>query len=110
MSLNPGIYEALLDEGLKEVLARHAELRSVFGKLDPEEEPNRLAAFVSRVLEKALRLFARDVKKHNGLAVPFAYLGPATRVSYQNERPIQIVWRLTHFMPAEMFEENRRGA
>lgn len=55
-------------------------------------------------------LFARDVRKRNGIAVPFTYLGPATRVSYQNERPIQMVWRLTHPMPAEMFEENRRGA
>ena len=44
MSLSPGIYEALLDEGLKGVLARHPELRSIFGKLDPEEEPARLAA------------------------------------------------------------------
>lgn len=55
-------------------------------------------------------VFARDVKKRNGVTVPFAYLGPATRVSYQNERPIQMVWRLAHAMPAEMFEENRRGA
>lgn len=55
-------------------------------------------------------IFARDVRKRNGIAVPFTYLGPATRVSYQNERPIQMVWRLTHPMPAEMFEENRRGA
>ena len=55
-------------------------------------------------------IFARDVRKRNGIAVPFTYLGPATRVSYQNERPIQIVWRLTHAMPAEILEENRRGA
>lgn len=55
-------------------------------------------------------IFARDVKKRDGLAVPFTFLGPATRVSYQSERPIQMVWRLTHPLPAEMFEENRRGA
>ena len=55
-------------------------------------------------------IFARDVRKRHGIAVPFTYLGPATRVSYQNERPIQIVWRLPHGMPAEMLEENRRGA
>ena len=55
-------------------------------------------------------LFARDVKKRNGIAVPFAYLGPATLVSYDKERPIQIVWKLAHPMHAEMFEENRRGA
>lgn len=55
-------------------------------------------------------VFARDVKKRNGISVPFTYLGPATRVRYQNERPIQMVWRLLQAMPAEMFEENRRGA
>ena len=58
MSLSPGIYEALLDDGLKGVLERHPELRSIFGKLDPEEEPARLAAFVGKVLEQALRLEA----------------------------------------------------
>lgn len=56
MSLSPGIYDALVDEGLKLALERHPELRSIFGKLDPEEEPARLAAFVSKVLETALRL------------------------------------------------------
>jgi hypothetical protein len=55
-------------------------------------------------------VFARDVKKRNGLAVPFTYLGPVTRVTYEKERPIQIVWRLSYPMPAQMFEENRRGA
>ncbi len=63
MSLSPGIYEALLDEGLKGALARHPELRSIFGKLDPEEEPARLAAFVSKVLEQALRLEADSARR-----------------------------------------------
>ena len=51
-----GIYEQLLDEELSGILEQHPELRSVFGKLDPEEEPARYAAFLSRLLEKALRL------------------------------------------------------
>jgi superfamily II DNA or RNA helicase len=55
-SLPLGIYEALLDENLKSLLQQHPELRSVFEKIDPEEEPARYAAFLSRVLEKALRL------------------------------------------------------
>ncbi len=55
-SLPQGIYEALLDEELSSILQRHPELRSVFGKLDPEEEPARYAAFLARLLEKALRL------------------------------------------------------
>jgi HKD family nuclease len=51
----PGIYEALLDEYLRDTLARHPELRTVFGKIDPEEQPARYAAFVAKVLEQALR-------------------------------------------------------
>jgi len=41
--------------------------------------------------------------------VPFTYLGPAERVSFESERPIKMVWRLRHPMPVDMFEENRRG-
>ena len=51
-----GIYEALLDKDLKSVLQLHPELRSIFGKLDPEEEPARYSAFLGKLLEKALRL------------------------------------------------------
>jgi superfamily II DNA or RNA helicase/HKD family nuclease len=54
-------------------------------------------------------VFARSQKKRNGCTVPFVYLGPAERVSYENERPIKMVWKLKHPMPVEMFEENRRG-
>ncbi|MGK2905851.1 MAG: DEAD/DEAH box helicase family protein, partial [Desulfuromonadales bacterium] len=50
-----GIYEALIDECLRDTLSKYPELRSVFGKLDPEEQPARYAAFVSKVLEQALR-------------------------------------------------------
>lgn len=49
-----GLYEALLDERLKEVLRLHPDLHPVFGKLDPEEEPSRYASFVSQVLYQAL--------------------------------------------------------
>ena len=54
MSLPHGIYEALLDERLEVLLAANPELRSVFAKLDPEEEPSRYTAFVAAVLAKAL--------------------------------------------------------
>lgn len=57
----------------------------------------------------AILIFARDVKKRNGCTVPFTYIGPADRVSYESERPIRMVWRLQHPMPVEMFEDNRRG-
>jgi hypothetical protein len=54
-------------------------------------------------------VFARDQKKRNGVTVPFTYLGPVERVSYESERPIKMVWRLRHQMPVDMFENNRRG-
>jgi hypothetical protein len=54
-------------------------------------------------------VFARDQKKRNRVTVPFTYLGPVERVSYESDRPIKMVWRLRHPMPVEMFEDNRRG-
>lgn len=50
-----GIYESLIDEYLRDVLVQHPELRTVFGKIDPEEQPCLYASFVSKVLEQALR-------------------------------------------------------
>jgi HKD family nuclease len=55
-SLPTGIYEALLDEELSSILKEHPEIRSVFGKIDPEEQPVRYAAFLARLVEKVLRL------------------------------------------------------
>ena len=43
----PGIYEALLSAEIADVLQQHPEPRSVFGKVDPEEEPGRYAAFLA---------------------------------------------------------------
>ncbi len=54
-------------------------------------------------------VFARGQKKRNSVTVPFTYLGPVERVSFESERPIKMVWRLRYPMPVEMFEDNRRG-
>ena len=58
----------------------------------------------------SILIFARATKRRYGLAAPFVYLGPAAVVSHESEQPIRMVWKLQHPMPAEMFEENRRGA
>jgi HKD family nuclease len=50
-----GIYEALIDEYLRDALALRPELRTVLGKIDSEEQPAKYAAFVAKVLEQALR-------------------------------------------------------
>lgn len=54
-------------------------------------------------------VFARGLKKRNGVTAPFTFLGPVDRVNYESERPIKMVWRLKYPMSVEMFEENRRG-
>ena len=54
-------------------------------------------------------VFARDVKKRNQHTVPFTYLGPVECESHEGERPIRMIWRLRYPMPADMFENNRRG-
>ncbi|HWH71542.1 MAG TPA: DUF3427 domain-containing protein, partial [Candidatus Sulfotelmatobacter sp.] len=54
-------------------------------------------------------LFARGQRQENGCTMPFSYIGPAERISFESEKPIKIVWQLRHPMPVEMFEENRRG-
>lgn len=53
--------------------------------------------------------FARSRKKVDGITSPYTFLGSAGLVSFESERPIQMIWRLAHPMPVEMFEENRRG-
>jgi hypothetical protein len=38
-NLAPGIYESLIDEFLRKAISRRPEIRTVFGKIDPEEQP-----------------------------------------------------------------------
>ncbi len=54
--LPEGIYDQLIDRNTREILEAHPELRAVVRKLDAEEAPARFAAFLARVIEKALRL------------------------------------------------------
>ena len=54
--LTPGIYDALLDRSLQEILAETPELRAVLEKIDSEEQPARYAAFVAKLIEAGLAL------------------------------------------------------
>ncbi|MEX2673449.1 MAG: DUF3427 domain-containing protein [Phycisphaeraceae bacterium] len=56
-------------------------------------------------------LFVRE-HKHlpGGLAAPYHYLGPAGYVRHEGSRPISIVWKLKHPMPARLFRETGRQA
>jgi len=54
-NLVPGIYESLLSKSIQDTLDQHPELRTVFGKIDSEEQPAKYAAFIAKVIEQALR-------------------------------------------------------
>jgi superfamily II DNA or RNA helicase/HKD family nuclease len=60
-----------------------------------------------RYIEKTstVLLFVREFRKQaNGLAEPYLFLGPATLQSWTGERPMQIVWRLAHAMPGDLYQ------
>jgi hypothetical protein len=48
-------------------------------------------------------LFARETERDDFGTRPFLFLGPATYVQHEGSRPIQIVWRLQHPMPADFY-------
>ena len=59
----------------------------------------------SRVL-----LFARDAKKDQyDETVPYTFLGPVECESYKGSRPMEIVWKMEHRIPARFIQNLSRG-
>ncbi|MCK0112489.1 DUF3427 domain-containing protein [Ornithinimicrobium sp. F0845] len=48
-------------------------------------------------------IFVREERKDEFGTSPYLFLGPATYVSHEGEKPIAITWRLDTPMPAEVF-------
>lgn len=49
-------------------------------------------------------LFVRETKSlPSGLSAPYHFLGPCQYVAHEGNRPISIVWRLLHAVPARLF-------
>ncbi len=56
-------------------------------------------------------LFVRERKTlANGLTAPFQYLGPVEYVRHEGSKPISIIWRLLHPMPAQSVRQFRQEA
>lgn len=55
-------------------------------------------------------LFVREQKSINGLSSPYSFLGPADYVSHSGSKPINIVWRLRHPIPAKLLRRTARLA
>ncbi len=61
-----------------------------------------------RELGSTVLLFVRQEKRCNGLASPYAFLGPADYVSHQGSRPMNIIWKLRQPMPAKFLQKAAR--
>lgn len=49
-------------------------------------------------------LFVRETRQlPSGLTAPYVFLGPSQYVSHQGSRPMSIVWKLRHAVPARLF-------
>ncbi|WP_340537729.1 DUF3427 domain-containing protein [Nocardioides sp. GXZ039] len=48
-------------------------------------------------------LFVRETKQDDFGTAPYLFLGPATYVSHQGERPIAITWKLEYPMPIDFY-------
>jgi hypothetical protein len=48
-------------------------------------------------------IFARERKSFQSRTMPYLFLGPATYVSHQRERPMEIVWQLHHEIPPDFY-------
>lgn len=57
----------------------------------------------------SIHLFFRDSKEADGdLGAPaYLYAGPASYVSHSGERPMRIIWKLDHDLPADVFHAAR---
>ena len=52
-----------------------------------------------------ISLFVRINRKENGQASPYIYLGEAEYVSHSGSRPVGIVWKLKHKIPAKYLDK-----
>jgi superfamily II DNA or RNA helicase len=53
-------------------------------------------------------LFVREDKRQNGLTAPYCFLGPVDYVSHEGSKPMSIVWRLRHALPAKFLRRAAR--
>ena len=51
-------------------------------------------------------LFVREYKKGYNQALPYTFLGNARYVSHSGNKPIQIVWKMDHPIPAKIIRES----
>ena len=52
-----------------------------------------------------ISLFVRLYKNENGKAAPYIYLGECDYVSHNGNKPVNIIWKLKHKIPAKYIND-----
>jgi len=65
-----------------------------------------------RERDSTVHLFLRESKEADGDlgAPPYLYAGPMLYVSHSGDRPMRVLWKLLHELPADMFRSARVAA
>lgn len=65
-----------------------------------------------RELGSSVHLFIRETKEADGDmgAPPYLYAGPAAYVSHTGDRPMKVIWKIEHELPADIFHSARVAA
>lgn len=60
----------------------------------------------------SVHLLVRETKEADGDmgAPPYMYVGPALYVSHSGDRPMKVIWKLQHELPADIFHSARVAA
>ena len=75
-----------------------------------EDSPTGQRYISHRQLGSEVLLFVREDKRNNGASCPYTFLGPGDYCGHQGSRPMSILWRLRHRMPAKLLRKVRRLA
>jgi hypothetical protein len=68
------------------------------------ESPTGQRYIKHRELSYTPLLFVRETKTlPSGITAPYGFLGPCEHVSHEGSRPISIIWKLKHAVPARLF-------
>jgi hypothetical protein len=59
---------------------------------------------------QSILLFVREDEERDGLTLPYSFLGPVDHLDHYGSRPITIIWRLRHKLPAKLIRYIRRLA
>jgi superfamily II DNA or RNA helicase/HKD family nuclease len=69
-----------------------------------EKSPTGQRYINHREMGTSVHLFVRETKSGDGIGTPpYLYAGPMSYMSHTGERPMRILWRLQHALPADVF-------